>query len=215
MSKSAGVKTDSTRGEQNIDPQTAAWIKQIMDAAQKAGAAGPSPLVGGATDYNSGLMKAGNLGLGAMSGDPNAVATLMNPYQQQVIDANNKQWGQTNQATQNQVNARATAAGAFGGSRQGVATGSALAQNNMAQQGQTAGLLQGGFTDAMNRAGQLAQGGFYGAGANANLGMGGVGNPSQWLMMMLNQGYKGPMGQSYTGHDTGFNTQASFHIPGQ
>lgn len=211
MSKSASgsVKTDSSRGEQNMDPTTQAYIKQIMDAATKAGAAGPSPLVGGATDYNTGLMKAGNLGMGALSGDPNATQTLMNPFQQQVIDANNANWKRTNLQTQNQVGSNATQAGAFGGTRQAVATGAALSGNNIAQGQQTAGLLQGGFSDAMNRAAQLAQGGFAGAGANANLGMGGVGNPYQWLMNMLNQGYKGPMGSSYTGHDTGVNVSSS------
>lgn len=217
MSKSAGGQRQTQNQTSSMDPATQAYIKQIMAAAQGAGAAGPSPLVTGATDYNGSMMGAGQTGMSALSGDPAATAQLMNPYQQQVIDANNNQWGVTNQKTMNAVNDRATAAGAFGGSRQGVATGTALAANNLAQQGQTAGLLQGGFTDAMNRAGTLAGMGANGAAANANLGMGGVGNPQQWLMQMLNQGYKGPMGQSSSGASAGtyYGVQTpKFSIPG-
>lgn len=181
-------------------------------AAQQAGAAGPSPLVGGATDYNTGLMKAGNLGMGALSGSPDAVKALMDPYQQQVIDANNAGWQRTNANTMNQVNDAATRAGAFGGSRAAVATGSALSQNNQAQQGQTAGLLSSGYNDAMTRAGQMASGGFAGSQANANLGMNGVGNPQQWLMMMLNQAFKGPMGSTSSGTQTGTSGSGAFDL---
>lgn len=194
IGKGGQRQTQNATSSTGVDPQTQAWIQQTMEAAKGAGAAGPSPLVGDATDYNSGLMKAGNLGFGALSGSPDAVKALMNPYQQQVIDANNAGWQRTNANTMNQVNDAATRANAFGGSRAAVAQGSALSQNNQAQQGQTAGLLQTGYGDAMNRAGQMAQMGFAGSQANANLGMGGVGNPMQWLMQMLNQGYKGPMG---------------------
>jgi len=210
MSISLGKKQGSQRGETNVDPETQARMKQMWDAAQAAGKAGPSPLVTGASDYNSGLMRGGNLGLGALMGDKGSVSTLMDPYQQQVIDANNAQWGRVNQQTQNQVNDRATAAGAFGGTRQAVATGTALSANNVAQGAQTAGLLSSGYSDAMQRAQALASGGFAGAGANANLGMGGVGNPQQWLLQMMKMGYLGPQGSSFTGHDTGVSSGAQF-----
>jgi len=203
MSKKKERQTQSYDNTTNIDTQTQAYQQAIRNAAEQAGNAGPSPLVTGAAGYNTGLQTAGNVGLGALSGDPRMASQLMNPYQQQVIDANNAQWGHVNQQTQNQINDRATRAGAFGGSRQGVATGTALAQNNQEQMGQTAGLLQGGYSDAMNRANQLATLGYAGAGQNANLGLGGVGNAQQWLMNMLNQGYKGPMGQTTYGKSQG------------
>lgn len=197
------TQSGTQTGTSMIDPQSQEWQKRIMEAAQAAGGAGPSPLTTGASDYYSGVMKAGNMGLGAMSGDANAVAGLMNPYTKEVIDANSAQWDKTNQRTMNAVNDRATAAGAFGGSRHGIATGTALAENNMAQAGQTAGLLRGGYDEAMARAAQLAQGGYAGAGANANLGMGGIGSPDQWMLQALKQGWLGPMGQTNTGSYAG------------
>ncbi len=55
--------------------------------------------------------------------------------------------------------------------------------------------------------------GFMGAGQNANLGMQGVGNQQQWLMNMLNQGWRGPTGQSGSGSQTSFGGQAGFKFP--
>lgn len=196
------TKTDNT-GSQYIDPITQGRMGEMWAAAQGAGMSGPSPLVTGATGYNTGLMTAGNTGLNALAGNADSTKALMDPYQQQVINANNAQWQQTNANTMKQVNDAATSAGAFGGSRASVARGAALSGNNVAQQQQTAGLLSSGYQGAMDRASQLAQMGYAGAGANANLGMGGVGNPQQWLMMMLNQAYKGPMGQNTSQHTSG------------
>jgi hypothetical protein len=134
-----------------------------------------------------------------MQGDPAAVQGLMNPYQQQVVDATNRQWDRTDQHTMNAVNDRATQAGAFGGSRHGIATGSALAQNNQNRLAQQSGLLYGGFNDAMGRANQLTQAGMYGSLQNANLGMGGVGSPEQWYLQQLKGGYAGPTGTTQHG----------------
>jgi hypothetical protein len=211
MSISKGGQRQSQNSTTNVDPVTQAYMKQVMDAARGAGSAGPSPLVTGAGDYNTGLMKAGNLGMGALSGDPSAVASLMNPYQSQVIDANNAMWQRMNSQALNQVDDRATQAGAFGGSRNAVASGTALSNNNIAQGAQTAGLLNSGFSDMMQRAAGMAGMGFQGAGANANLGMGGVGNPQQWLMQMLKQGYMGPMGQSSSGTSAGTSGSVGFN----
>lgn len=222
MSKSAGgTKTNSNQassGTSSVDSQTMGWMQQIFDAARNAGNAGPSPLVTGASGYNTDAMKAGNLGMGALSGDAAATAQLMNPYQSQVINATNAQWDQNDAHTANSVNDMATKAGAFGGSRHGVATGTALAQNNMNRNAQVSGLLNTGYDTTMNRAGQLANMGFAGAGANANLGMGGVGSPEQWLFQMLKGGFMGPTGQTTTGQSSGgssqLGTQAGFKIPG-
>lgn len=99
----------------------------------------------------------GQEGMAALGGDAGAMARMMNPYEQQVINANNAQWQHTNQQTLNTVDGRAAMQGAFGGSRTGVAEGTAMAQNGLAQQQQTAGLLYGGYNNAQDRAGQLAQ----------------------------------------------------------
>jgi hypothetical protein len=200
MSFSKGGQASKTTNNSNnsggVDATTAGRMGQIWNAGTAAGNNGPGPLVTGASNYNTGVMNAGNLGLGAMSGDQDSISKMMNPYISNVIDANNKQWANTNQSTMNAVDARATAANAFGGARHGVTTGTALSQNNMNQMGQTAGLLNGGYNDMMQRAQAMASGGYDAAGANANLGFGGVGNPDLWKMMMMKQGFMGPTGQN-------------------
>lgn len=211
MSLSFGGQRQTQSQNTSLDGTTQAYLKQIMDAARGAGAAGPSPLVGGATDYYNTAMTGGNLGMGALSGDPRAAQQLMNPYQSQVIDANNAQWAKTNAATSAQVDDEATRAGAFGGSRHGVAEGIALGNNNQAQQQQTAGLLSTGYGDAMNRASQLAQMGYGAAGQNANLGLGGVGSPQQWLMQQLRAGFVMPTGQQSNGSSSMVGAQGGFN----
>jgi hypothetical protein len=213
MSKSGGgsVQKETQNSQTGVDPTTMAWMKQMWDAAQAAGQAGPSGLTTGAADYNSGLMGAGQKGLAALSGDKGALQGLMDPYQGQVIDAANAQWDRTNQQTTMGANDAATRAGAFGGARHGIMEGTALAANNMNRNSQIGGLLSSGFENAMGRAGGLAGMGFNAAGANANLGMGGVGSPQQWMLQMLKQGYNGPSGTTSSGAKTavGANTQVS------
>ncbi len=211
MSVSIGGGKGKNKGTSAIDNSSQQYIQRVRQAAMGAGMAGPSPLLTGASQYNSGLMNAGNLGMGALSGNQADASQLMNPYQQQVVDAMNKQWDQAGQMGQNAVADRATQAGAFGGTRQGVAQGVAQAQNDMNRNSQIGSLLYGGFNDAMNRAGTLAGYGLAGSNNNANLGFAGVGNPQQWLMQMLQQGYMGPMGgqQSGSGFNLGFTAGRS------
>lgn len=210
MSIGKGGQKQWSNDKTQIDDVTQQRMEEMWRAAQGAGNAGPSPLVTGATDYNSGAMKAGNLGMGALTGDPNAVAAFMNPYQKNVIDEVQKNFGLLNDRTMMGVNDAATRAGAFGGSRHGVATGTALAENARTASGQVAGLLNSGFDDAMQRAAMAAGMGFQGAGANANLGMGGVGNPEQWKLMMQKLGFMGPMGQTSGGTRTGITGDVKF-----
>lgn len=211
MSKSGGGQVQKTteNGQTSVDPATAQRIQQMWEAAQQAGASGPSPLVTGAAGYNTGMMGAGQTGMAALGGDAAAAHQLMNPYQQQVVDATNNQWDQNDAMTQNNVNDAATKAGAFGGSRHGVMAGVAQGQNNMNRNAAVSGLLNTGYDNTMNRAGQLAGMGFAGAQSNANLGMGGVGNPSQWLMQMLSQGFH-PTGQTSSGASTQIGAKTQF-----
>lgn len=187
-----GGSRSSNTNRQTIDANSAQYIRDQEAAARRAGASGPSPLLTGASDYYTRTMGAGQTGMDALAGNPAAAGLLMNPYQQQVIDATNKQWDRNDQMTTNNVNDMATKAGAFGGSRHGVAEGVALGENNMNRNNAVSGLLYGGFNDAMGRAGQLAGMGMNAAGQNANLGFGGVGSPDQWLMQMMKSGYGGP-----------------------
>lgn len=194
------------------DKQTQDWTKSIYQNAQQAAGQGPAPITGlatGAGDYNTSAQHAGQTGLNALAGDPSAVQGLMNPYQQQVMDQMSKQWGNINQQTQNQVNDRATQAGAFGGSRQAIATGSALSQNNQAQAAQQAQLLSGGYNQAMQQANSLANFGQQGASANQNFApwmqqqQQMQQNPALWRMGVLQQGLQGsPYGTTSTSQTT-------------
>lgn len=209
--KGGSVEKTTNNGQTSVDQGTAQRMQEIWQAAQRAGQAGPSGLTTGAADYNSGLMGAGKTGLSALSGDKGALGLLMDPYQQQVVNATNAQWDNTDARSRMATNDAATRAGAFGGGRHGVAEGVTIGENNRNRESQVAGLLSSGYGDAMQRAALLSQGGFQGAGANANLGMGGVGSPEQWYLQMLRQGFLGPTGQTSSGAQTGvgFNYHAS------
>lgn len=208
-----GQKTWDTKtqsGQSGFDPLTEQYRKQIFDAAQGAGHAVPNAVTG-AMDYNTRTMGYGDQGQRALNGDPTAAAAYMNPYQQQVIDAQMKNFGLLNTGTMTAVGDAATKAGAFGGSRQGVAQGVALGENNRNQSTQIAGLLQSGFTDAMGRAASAAGAGQNAAGMNANLGMNGAGSPEAWRLMMLQRGLgAGPYGQTYTGTAGDTNTTLGY-----
>ena len=180
---------------------------EIWRAAQ--GAAGQVPTsVGQAGDYYGRGMTTGQTGLDALGGNVDATRQLMNPYQQQVIDRMNEQFQYQNTQTANQMIDAATRAGAFGGSRHGVATGVALGENQRNQGMQMAGLLQGGFDQTMNRAGQLAGYGMGAAERGSNLGMT-AGSPDLWRMNILKQGVAG---QPYRTTGRTKNTQLGLDI---
>lgn len=173
------------------DAETQARAKAVWDAAQAAGAGGPG--ADAARDFYGNAVKTGNLGFGAMSGDPTAVASLMNPFQSQVMDRVKAQFGDLNALTSKGINDEATLGGAFGGSRHGVAEGVALGQNAKTAQDQIAQLQYGGYNDAMNRAGTMANFGMGAAGAGAQM------DPAMMKFLMMHQGMAGlPYGSSVT-----------------
>ena len=212
-------QTETQSGEQGLDPQTQAWIKSVYDAAQRAGGAPPPSGVTDASGYYGGATAAGREGIAALGGDAAAAQRFMNPYQGQVIDAMMKQFGVTNAATQNQISDAATRAGAFGGSRHGVASGVAMGEAARNQNAQIAGLLSSGFEGAMGRAGSLRGLGYGAAGAGANLGMT-AGNPDLWRMEIMRRGFQGlPYGTTSrgtggrTGAKLGYTGEAAVKIP--
>jgi hypothetical protein len=77
------------------------------------------------------------------------IQTYMNPYTQQVIDLAGQDIERQRQMAQNQLGSQAQAAGAFGGSRQGVAE--AMTNSEFARQmaETSAGLRQQGFNTAL------------------------------------------------------------------
>lgn len=189
-----GAKHANTNTQSGVDAHTAAQLGDIQNAFGQAGQAGPGPLLNGAAAYGTGAQQAGNLGFGALSGNPNAVAQMMSPYTQNVIDANNANALKAQQQGTNMLNGQATQANAFGGSRQGVAQGVMMANNQQNLNTLNANALNAGYQGAMQNANALAGYGMQGAQMNSNLGFGGVGNPALWNANMLKQGYMGPTG---------------------
>jgi hypothetical protein len=125
------------------------------------------------------------------------IGTYMNPYTQQVIDTSMADLERQRQMQQNQLGAQASAARAFGGSRQGVAE--AETNRGFAQQGGqlAAQLRQQGFNTALGASQQDVANQMQAAQANqqaglsgANLRMAGAGQ----LGNLAQQGFN--MGQS-------------------
>lgn len=169
MGKSAGKTVQTTAP----DAQTQAYSHDLWNAAQNyanAPGVGVDPATQQALAGFQGIASQGNLGFSALGGDSAAIARLISPYQGAVIDQMNQQFGRDQRATMNATNDAATQAGAFGGSRHGVAEGVALGQLGQAHAGQMAQLLNQGYGDAMGRAGQLANMGFSAQGAIGGLG---------------------------------------------
>lgn len=159
----------------------------IWNAAQAAGKGVPQGVTQAQGLYGGGI-SAGQQGLDALTGNAAAQQQFMNPYQSQVMDRLNEQFANQNAMTTQMTNDQATQAGAFGGSRHGVAQGVALGENARNQGMLTASMLNQGFEGAMGRAGQVANLGFGAAGAGADLAMQ-AGNPAIWRLNMLNRGF--------------------------
>jgi hypothetical protein len=88
---------------------------------------------------------------------PQAYQQFMSPYQQQVINTTLSEFDRQRQIAQQQIGAQAVAGGAFGGAREGVQQaefGSQTLQDRAALQAQ---LLQQGFGQAQQAAGQAFQ----------------------------------------------------------
>ena len=159
-------KGGSQSVSQTIDPASQRYVEQMRQAAL---AAQGNPL------YAQGR-QLGGVGLSALGGDQGALQQLMGGYGSQL----DPYWNQLRQQTLGTIGDQATQAGAFGGSRQGVAEGAALGQIGIGQAGQRYGEYQ----NALGRAGQLA-----------NLGFG----IDPQMLGLLNQGM-GPYGTTQTTH---------------
>lgn len=87
-----------------------------------------------------------------------AAANMMNPYQQQVVDATLRDVGSAAQMGLNQIGAQAQGAGAYGGSRQGIAEAEALKGFNQQALDQVSRLNQQGYQQSINNAFNAASG---------------------------------------------------------
>ena len=110
-------------------------------------------------------------------------ATLMSPYARNVIDPTLAAGEQAREIARQKVAGNAANAGAFGGSRQGVAEGVSDAQTLLGTQQQIGAMLNQGWGQALNSGTQLGlQAGQQGYGAAtglANLGATGYANAAQ------------------------------------
>lgn len=162
---------------------------------------GPDPQTQAAIDALTGYTGAGQLGLKALTGDASAFGNFMNPYQSNVLDTIRNQYGLLNSQAQQGINDAATRAGAFGGSRQAVASGVASGDIARGLGEQISGLQYQGFNDAMNRAYNTANLGFGAIGPSAALGQyaQGLTDPNLRGLTLLGRGFGGvPYGTSTT-----------------
>jgi len=88
---------------------------------------------------------------------PQAYQQFMSPYQQQVIDTTLSEFDRQRQIAQQQIKAQAVAGGAFGGAREGVQQAEFGAQTLQDRAALQAQLLQQGFGQAQQAAGQAFQ----------------------------------------------------------
>ena len=87
-----------------------------------------------------------------------AASGMMNPYNQQVVDTTLRDVGNAALIGQNQLDAQAQAAGAFGGSRHGIAQAEALKGYQQQALDKVGALRQQGYQQSMNNAFNAAQG---------------------------------------------------------
>ena len=136
----------SAAGGFNVNQAAAGGLQQAMQGTQAAMAYQPMQVQ--ATDYTASQMGPAGQVAGADLG------AYTNPYETQVVDQSLADLERSRLMQQNQLGAQAGAAGAFGGSRQGIAE----AETNRAFADQAArtasGLRQTGYQNAQQLAGQ-------------------------------------------------------------
>lgn len=138
-----GGKTTTTT--QAVDPASQAYIDFARRQAQQAGGVALGGPAGGGSWFTGPQTQS--------IGDQ--AAAFFNPYQQNVIGAVQGQYDQLRAQAAN--DSRMGGAGAFGGSRQAVGMGARLGQLDQGQAGTIAGLLQGGYQDALGMGTQYAE----------------------------------------------------------
>ena len=162
--------------------------------AGQAGQAGFQAPPGGNVFEQSASDMTAARGMARQSAQPMAAfGQFANPYEQQVVDQSLDDLNRARQMTMNDVGVQATGAGAFGGSRLGVAE----AETNRAfadQAARTAGQMRmQGYNSAVdnsfrNAGQQLAASGALGGLAQQGFGMGNQINQQQMQQGLMSQG---------------------------
>lgn len=193
--KKGGKGQASQTQTQALDPRAEQFRNQVFEQAQQVGnqqfqpfggqrfaGIDPATLQGLQQQIQGFGQLTPNLGLGAQAiqgslGSGNFgqdVQQFFNPFQEEVIGGIQSDFDRARATSLQGVGDAATRAGAFGGSRQGVAQGQALGELGRAEQQQIGQLRFGGFNQAtqnlfQNRAQQAGIGGQL-----ANLGLTGL-----------------------------------------
>jgi hypothetical protein len=159
-------QTQAPQGQPNVFNQSAGAYNSALGGTQQAmgfqapqaGASGYSAATAGSQGYDASQIAGAspiveqNVQAGQIAGSD--LSAYTNPYENQVVGQALGDIERSRLMQQNQLGASATAAGAFGGSRQGIAE----AETNRAFADQAArtasGLRQSGFANAQQLAGQ-------------------------------------------------------------
>jgi len=153
----------------SADKPTTDLQNSIYNTARKAAGGyttvGPDQNTLDAMGLFGNLANYGKTGAAALAGDQSAVDQMMNPYLSQVLGGFNAQFGHDSALLRKNVNDAATQAGAFGGDRAALEQGAQQGALGLGHMQQVAGLLAGGYNDAMARAGGLANLGLTAGGA--------------------------------------------------
>jgi hypothetical protein len=158
MSKGGGTQTVT----QQIDPAIREAYLQNLQQARGVAAALPTRQFAGFTPlYQAGERQLTNLGLTPFS--PQEITAFQNPYDQMVVDQTLQDIERQRQMAQMAESQRATAARAFGGSRQGVAQSLTNEAALREAARSSAALRQQGFGQAAQLAQQARQIGRQGA----------------------------------------------------
>lgn len=127
--------------------------------------------IGNVFQGSSAAMQQAGQTYGNMTGFQPDAAQYMNPYTQNVIDRTQQDIMRQQQMSQNQLGAQATQAGAFGGSRHGVAEGVMAGEYGRMAGDIAAQQRQQGYNQALDTAFRTA--GVQQAGASGLAGLGG------------------------------------------
>ena len=133
----AGTPFEGYTGQRvaGLDPRTTAGYQSLMQGNQGSNAA------------LQGMV--GNLGF---TGGPLNVNEFMNPYMDEVIGGVRGDFNRMRESSLNAVGGDATSQGAFGGSRHGIAEGTALGEIARAEGSTIGGLRQSGYQSAVQNA---------------------------------------------------------------
>lgn len=135
------------------------------------------------------------------SAGPN-IGQFMNPFNDQVINRTGMDMARQAAMGQNTLGAQATAAGAFGGSRHGIAEGTMLGDYGRAFGDIAANLRQGGFNTALGAA--QNQQGIQSGLANQGFGFGQNIGQQQWQQGAAQQGMNQSLIDAIKGQFAGF-----------